>query len=105
MKEENCPKMPVPMQLMRGRLVGYDADRMVLEFTMMHGARIVDCEMSGAALDDLADVKGTRPGERAAQFALLRDVIERVASDTFVAMGMPQGVTIRIFSKHVKGQR
>jgi Protein of unknown function (DUF1488) len=65
----------------------------------------IDCEISSAALDDLAGVKSTRPGERAAQFTLLRDAIERAASQTFVAMGMPQAVTIRIFSKHVKGQR
>ncbi len=90
------------MPLTRGRLLGYDAKRMVFVFTMMHGARIVDCEISSAALDDIADEKGSRPGERESQFIRLREAIEHVTMVAFVAMGMPQDETIRIFSKHVK---
>ena len=111
MKKSSCMEDGSPeedgdesMPLTRGRLVGYDAERMVFAFSMMHGARIVDCEISSAALDDLAGGKGTRPGEREAQFKHLRDAIERVTSDTFVEKGMPQAETIRIFSKHVKNR-
>lgn len=92
------------MPLTRGQLGGYDVERMTFVFTMMHGAKIIDCEISSAALDDLADEKGTRPSEREAQFKRMRDVIERVTCDTFVGKGMPQGETIRIFSKHVKNR-
>jgi hypothetical protein len=90
------------MLLIRGQLVGYDAERMVFVFTMMHGAKIVDCEISSTARDDLAGAKGARPDEREAQFMRLRDAIERISSDNFTAKGTASGETIRIFSKHIK---
>jgi hypothetical protein len=77
----------------RGGIVGYDADRMIFQFTMMDEARIVDCEVSSAALEDLASEKGVRPIERELQFRRLRDTIERVTSG---------GASIRIFSKHIR---
>jgi hypothetical protein len=92
------------MPLTRGKIVGYDADRMTFGFTLMHGAKIVDCEISSVALDDLARAKGVLPGEREAQFMRLRDAIERVVSDTFDKQGKPHGETIRIFSKHIKNR-
>jgi len=92
------------MPLMRGRILGYDADRMTFEFTMMQDARIVDCEISSVALDDLAGEKGVRPNEREAQFKRLRDAIERIASAVFDERGMSPGETIRIFSKHVRNR-
>ena len=92
------------MPLTRGQIVGYDAERMIFEFTMMLDAGIVDCEISSTALDDLAGEKGVRPGEREAQFVRLRDAIERVACHMFEAGGMAPGQTIRIFSKHVKNR-
>lgn len=92
------------MRLTRGRIAGYDADRMIFEFTMMHDADIVDCEISSTALDDLAGEKGVRPGERDSQFHRLRDAIERVARVVFEEGGMASGQTVRIFSKHVKNR-
>ena len=100
MSVDSCEERSTP--LMRGRPVGYDAERMVFIYTMMHGAKIIDCEISSAALDDLAGGKGTRPNEREAQFMRLRDTIERITSDTFVTKGMPSSETIRIFSKHIR---
>ena len=90
--------------LTSGRLVGYDPERMAFLFTLMHGARIVDCEISGAALDDLEGEKGTRHSEREAQFRRLRDKIERIAPATFERKGRPKGEIIRIFSKDVKSR-
>jgi hypothetical protein len=90
------------MPLTRGRIVGYDVERMAFQFTMMHGAGIVDCEISSVAMDMLAGEKGVRPQERDAQFRRLRDAIERVTSDTFDQRGIMQGATIRIFSKHIR---
>jgi hypothetical protein len=92
------------MPLMRGRILGYDASRMAFEFTMMHEARIVDCEISSTAMDDLAGEKGVRPNEREAQFRRLRDAIERVASDIFDQRSMAAVETIRVFSKHVRNR-
>jgi hypothetical protein len=90
------------MPLKRGRILGYDAGQMTFKFTMMHDARIIDCEISGAALDQLSGEKGIRPGEREDQFKRLRDAIERVTSDTFDTGGMVQREVVRIFSKHIR---
>jgi hypothetical protein len=49
------------MPLLRGRMLGYDANRMAFEFTMTHKQGIVDCEISSTAMDDLAGEKGVRP--------------------------------------------
>lgn len=87
------------MALKLGRIVGYDADRMTFEFTMMHDARIVGCETSSTALDDLAGEKGVRPGERDAQFRRLHDAIGRLACRVFEEGGRTPGRTIRIFSE------
>jgi hypothetical protein len=92
------------MPLMRGRIFGYDANRMTFEFTMMHDLRTVDCEISSTAMDDLAGEKGVRPNEREAQFRRLRDTIERIASDIFDQRSMSVVETIRIFSKHVRNR-
>ena len=43
------------MPLTRGEVVGYDADLMVFKFTMRNGEQIVQCQISNAALGDLAD--------------------------------------------------
>jgi hypothetical protein len=92
------------MPLKRGQMVGYDIDRMSFSFTMMREASIVVCEVSSAALDDLAGKKGVRPSEREAQFKFLRDGIERVALDIFDKRCMAGGEAIRIFSKHVQNR-
>ena len=43
------------MPLTRGEAVGYDADLMVFKFTMRNGEQIVQCQISRAAIGDLAD--------------------------------------------------
>jgi hypothetical protein len=90
------------MPLTRGRILGYDPAHMTFKFTMMHEAKIIDCEISSAALDHLADEKGTRPGEREAQFSRLRDTIERLTSETFDEGDVAKGKTVRIFQKHIR---
>jgi hypothetical protein len=77
------------MPLTRGRMVGYNASRMVFEFTMMDdSAHVVGCEISSVAMDQLAGArgKGPLPAERETQFLQLRDGIERIASDVFDKM-------------------
>ena len=75
---------------------------MAFLFTMMHGEKMVDCEISSSALDDLDGMKGTWPDEREAQFVRLREVVERVASCVFKRQGKSPGGRVRIFSKHVR---
>ena len=42
------------MPLTRGMIVGYDVELMTLRFTMVDAsARIIDCVISGSALDQL----------------------------------------------------
>jgi hypothetical protein len=90
------------MPLTRGRTIGYDASRMTFEFTMMDDkAHVVGCEISGAAMDELAGIRGTMPAERDAQFLHLRNEIEHVASDVFDEMSTSGG-TVRIFYHHVR---
>ena len=71
------------MPLIRGRIVGYDSERLAFKFTMQNGDETVECQISDAAMDELAGVKGTQSIARQAQFLALRDAIERVASDMF----------------------
>ena len=93
------------MPLTPGRILGYDANRMAFQFTMLNGkAETVECEISSAAMDELAGKKGTRPAEREAQFLSLREMIERIASDNFDHDSVVRGTVVRIFAKHTHSQ-
>src|SRR5258706_14737495 len=92
------------MPLKRGRVIGYDANRMAFEFTMIDRAivAIIECEIRSTAMDHLAGIRGTMPAEREAQCLHLRDTIERIASDLFEeGSARPIGL-IRIFAQHGK---
>jgi Protein of unknown function (DUF1488) len=90
------------MPLERGQVIGYDAGPMTFRFTMMDDkANVVDCEISSAAMDELAGGRGAKPAERAAQFLRLRDKIERIASDVFDEMPTP-GRKVRVFYHRVR---
>jgi hypothetical protein len=90
------------MPLMRNRILGYDAERMAFKFTMLNKVETVECEISSAAMDDLAGKRGTLPAEREAQFLSLREAIERIASDTCDEGTMVRGAVVRIFAKHIR---
>jgi hypothetical protein len=90
------------MPLTRGKTLGYDAERMAFQFTMVHAGDTVECAISGAAMDELSGKRGTLPVEREAQFLLLRDAIERIASDNFDHDRVEPGGVVRIFAKHVR---
>jgi hypothetical protein len=62
----------------------------------------VRCQISAAAMDELAGARGTRPDEREAQFVSLRDTIERIASDHFDHGATVKGAAVRIFAKHIR---
>jgi Protein of unknown function (DUF1488) len=90
------------MPLERGRVIRYDAARMTFEFTMMHKAKIIACQISSTAMDELAGARGTLPAEREAQFYRLRDMIESIASDLFDEGTMEAGDLIRVFYHHAR---
>jgi Protein of unknown function (DUF1488) len=90
------------MPLTRGIIIGYDADRMMFEFTMLTpDTRVISCEISSVALDHLDGKRGTLPSEREAQFIHLRDAIEKIASDNFQGETAALGGVVRIFAKHL----
>lgn len=69
---------------------------------MLSGRQMVRCQISDAALDDLAEMKGMSDSTRMTQFLALRDTIEQTASQLFDERpGLP-GSIVKIFSKHVQ---
>jgi hypothetical protein len=90
------------MPLTRGRIVGYDTGRLAFGFTMLNDGDTVECQISDAAMDELAGVRGTPSLARQAQFLTLRDAIERIASDVFDAGPIVKGSVVRIFTKHIR---
>ena len=69
------------MALQRGEVLGYDFNRMVVDFTMVNQTKTVQCAISTAAMDDgRHDLKSD---QRIEQFMRLRDVIEERASRKF----------------------
>jgi hypothetical protein len=89
------------MPLMRGQILQYDVDRMAFEFTMLNNeGGTVRCQISAAAMDELAGARGTPPDEREAQFMSFRDRIESIASDDFDHGA--RGAAVRIFAKHIR---
>lgn len=99
------------MPLIRGNVIGYDADRMVFNFTMLRpNVGTVSCQISSVAMDYLEGRRGTPPSERAAQFIKLRDTVEKIASDVFdndsdTHGATVRGATVRIFAKHLPNER
>ena len=71
------------MPLTRGEAVGYDADLMVFKFTMRNGEQIVQCQISHAALGDLADRWRGAGRDLRAEFEAHRELIESIASEQF----------------------
>jgi hypothetical protein len=74
------------MALQRGEVLGYDFDRMVVEFTMFNQSKTVRCAISTAAMDDLEGKQDLKSDQRVEQFMRLRDAIEERASRKFFEM-------------------
>ena len=95
------------MPLTRGMIVGYDVELMTLRFTMVDAsARIIDCAISGSALDQLSgERRSTGPADRQIQFLKHRDTIEVLASTLFDARANARLVLVEIFAKHIRSGR
>jgi len=86
------------MPLTRGRLIGYEYDRMVMLFSMVDGQREIPCAISTSAIYDLESLARSKPNQREAQFMRLRDRIEERAARKFLAMefeGTPPSIILR----------
>jgi hypothetical protein len=81
------------MPLRRGEVRGFNFNRMVVEFTMLHQDKVIECAISTAAMDDLEGKRDVTPDQRVDQFMRLREVNERQASRKFfdeqVRVGRP----------------
>jgi hypothetical protein len=83
--------------------VGYDNERLAFAFTMLNHGETVQCKISDAAMDELANAKGTPSIARQAQFVSHRDTIEQIASDLYDDAPRFKGYVVRIFTKHIRG--
>lgn len=96
------------MPLIRHEIVGHDWERHAFRFSMLNGETVVLCQISDAALDELAGMQGTESAARQAQFLSLRQTIEQIATRLFDERRAASGVTVRIFLKdigHAMSQR
>src|SRR5262245_35842011 len=71
------------MPLQRGKVLGYDFNRMVVDFTMFNQGKTVRCAISTAAMDDLEGKHEVKADQRVDQFLRLTDAIEERASRKF----------------------
>ena len=93
------------MPLTRGKAVGFDADVMAFKFTMRNGQQIVQCQISIAALSDLADRRRGLTGDLRAEFEANRGLIEAIASALFDQTSNVETRLVTIFSKHIPSSR
>jgi hypothetical protein len=85
--------------LLSHRIIGYDIQRMMFDFTMLTpDAKTVACSISGSAMDRLIGKSGCMPNEREALFSELRAKIEDIASSIYEE----NPSHVYIFSKHVE---
>ena len=89
------------MPLISHEIEGHDEERRAFRFSMLNEDQVVLCQISDAALDELAGTKGTESSERVAQFLALREKVEQTASRLFDEKPILRGGVIRIFSKHL----
>jgi hypothetical protein len=71
------------MSLQQDEILGFDFNRMVVEFTMFNQGRSVLCAISTAAMDHLEHRRDVTADQRVDQFVRLRDTIEERASRRF----------------------
>ena len=90
------------MPLTRGETIGHGADLRAFKFTMRNGQQIVQCQISIAALSNLADRRRGSTGDLRAEFKANRDLIENVASVLFDRSSDEETGVVSIFSKHIR---
>jgi Protein of unknown function (DUF1488) len=90
------------MPLTRGEAVGYDADLMAFKFTMRNGKQIVQCQISNAALGNLAGRWRGAARDVPAKFEAHRELIEAIASELFDQTSTRKETSlVRISAKHI----
>lgn len=85
--------------LTRGKVLGFEYNRMVVQFTMMDGCTDVPCAISTDALDRLDPAFKIVLSQREVQFLRLRDRIEMKVQEKFrnkETEGKPPGIVLRM---------
>jgi Protein of unknown function (DUF1488) len=90
------------MPLTRGEAIGYDADLMAFKFTMRNGEQIVQCQISNAALGNLAGRWRGAARDVPAEFEAHRELIEAIASELFDQTSNGETRLVCIFAKHIR---
>ena len=90
------------MPLTRGEAVGYDAHLMTFKFTMRNGEQIVQCQISSAALGNLAGGWRSSARDLPTEFEAHRELIEAIASEQFNQTSKTKLVSI--FAKHIRAR-
>ena len=92
------------MPLTRGEAVGYDAHLMTFKFTMRNGEQIVQCQISSAALGNLAGGSRGVARDLRTEFEAHRRLIEAIASKQFDQTSNKETRLISIFAKHIRSR-
>ncbi len=87
------------MRLQQGDVLGYDYNRMVVEFTMLDAGKVVQCSISTDALDNLDQNTSIKADGRKDQFVRLRTLVEEHADQKFAAGFVESGGRIVLRSQ------
>jgi hypothetical protein len=68
------------MTLQQGEILGYDYNRMVVQFTMFDQSKVVQCAVTTAALDDIERIATVKADGRIDQFVRLRTLVQERAN-------------------------
>ena len=90
------------MPLTQGKAVGYDAHLMTFKFTMKNGEQIVQCQISSAALGNLAGCSRGTTRDLMTEFMAHRELIEAIASKQFDQTSNKETKLVCIFAKHIR---
>ncbi|MCA6124261.1 DUF1488 domain-containing protein [Bradyrhizobium sp. WSM 1704] len=86
------------MALEQACFTSFEYDRMIVQFSMRDGAKVVPCAISTSAMDELEGAGRAPPSGREAQFMRLRERIEARAVVKYTAgefEGAPAGIILR----------
>ena len=86
------------MALEQACFTSFEYDRMIVQFSMRDGAKVIPCAISTSAMDELEGAGRAASSEREAQFMRLRARIEARATVKYMAgefEGVPAGIILR----------
>ena len=88
------------MPLISYEIEGHDPERLAFRFSMLNDNQVVLFQISDAALDELAGMKGTKNSARVATlFLSLRQTIEQIASRLFDEKPILRGSVVKLFQR------